>query len=100
MSLVVSSEDPIEQVFLSNWVIHHDGIMEGDPIVCQATSYLWPLIKISFYELCSEAICAKFKIPYSRKIWWGIKYGGLAVYVTTAKNFLLAHIHIIMAILY
>ena len=22
---------------------------------------------------------------YSRKIWWGIKFGGLAVYITTAK---------------
>ena len=34
-------------------------------------------------------------IPYSLKIWWGIKFGDLAVYVTTAKlkirqNFLLA----------
>ena len=24
-------------------------------------------------------------IPYSRKIWRGIKFGGLAVYITTAK---------------
>ncbi|MCG8621854.1 MAG: hypothetical protein MJE68_07650 [Proteobacteria bacterium] len=25
------------------------------------------------------------KLPYSRKIWRGIKFGGLAVYITTAK---------------
>ena len=25
------------------------------------------------------------QIPYSRKIWWGIKFGGWVVYITTAK---------------
>ena len=25
------------------------------------------------------------RIPYSRKIWQGIKFGSLAVYITTAK---------------
>ena len=43
-------------------------------------------------------------IPYSRKIWWGIKVGGLAVYITTAKlkfaKFSYLHIYIIMAIPY
>ena len=43
------------------------------------------------------------RIPYSRKIWWRIKFGSLAVYIITAKlksakNFLLAYIR--MAILY
>ena len=38
-------------------------------------------------------------VPYIRKIWRGIKFGGLAVYITNAKlNFLLAYIR--MAILY
>ena len=29
--------------------------------------------------------CEATHIPYSRKIWWGIKFGGLAVYITIAK---------------
>ena len=42
-------------------------------------------------------------LPYSRKIWWGIKFGGLAVCLSNRQikirqNFLLAYIH--MAILY
>ena len=37
----------------------------------------------------------RWDIPYSRKIWWGIKFGGLAVYITTAK---ISYTHIRMAI--
>ena len=33
----------------------------------------------------SIKICTYNNIPYSRKIWRGIKFGGLAVYITTAK---------------
>ena len=38
-----------------------------------------------------------YTLPYSWKFWWGIKFGGLVVYVTTAKlksakNILLAYI--------
>ena len=45
----------------------------------------------------TEKISLQLYIPYSRKIWWGIKFGGLAVYITItkSKNFLL-HSHIIL----
>ena len=32
-------------------------------------------LKISYY----------YQVPYSRKIWWGIKFGGLGVCLATAK---------------
>ena len=31
------------------------------------------------------AICINYKIPYGRKYWLGIKFGGLTVYITTTK---------------
>ena len=43
-------------------------------------------------------IILKIGIPYSRKIWRGIKFGGLAVYITTAKlkfaKLSYSHIHV------
>ena len=41
-------------------------------------------------------------IPYSRKIWRGTKFGGLAVYITTAKlkSAKISYSHIRMAIPY
>ena len=51
VSLLISSEDFIEQVFLSWWIVHHYWIMEGDTGVSQAPSVVQPLIKTSIYEL-------------------------------------------------
>ena len=47
-------------------------------------------------------ICVKcFQIPYSRKIWWGIKFSGLAVYlckcqIKMRQYFILAYIHVVI----
>ena len=51
MSLLVSTEDLIKQIFLSSWVVNHDGIMESDLGIRKTSSDLWSLIKASFYEL-------------------------------------------------
>ena len=48
-------------------------------------------------------IICNYNIPYGRKIWWGIKSGSLAVYITTAKlkSAKISYLHIIrMAIPY
>ena len=39
------------------------------------------LLKVALYNIIPN----QERIPYSRKIWQGIKFGGLAVYITTAK---------------
>ena len=52
MSLLVSSEDFIQKVFLFWRVVHHDSIVEGDLIIRNHTSDVWPLFNTSIYELC------------------------------------------------
>jgi hypothetical protein len=51
VSLLISSEDLVEQIFLSWRIVHHDGIMEGDFGISKASSGVWPLITSSIYEL-------------------------------------------------
>ena len=44
-------------------------------------------VRISFplTAYTREDLCRNQRLPYSQKIWWGIKFGGLAVYIITAK---------------
>ena len=49
----------------------------------------------NYYTTNLQLILYHYKIPYSRKIWRGIKFGGLAVYLNNRQikirqNFLLA----------
>lgn len=56
MSLIIGGKDFVEKIFMPLWIIHHNSIMEGDPVISKASSELGPLIQTFFSELYTKSM--------------------------------------------
>ena len=57
-------------------------------VVCHSTAKTAKIGPLEIFPLYSTLVwqsCYVTIIPYSRKFWWGIKFGGLAMAPSTAK---------------